>query len=177
MHTWSGHPLLLCTLGVRNPACCAHLECAPLPVVHTWSGHPGLLCTLGVRTPACCTLGVHTPTCCAHFEWASRPAVHAWSVYPLLLCTLGVCISLLFQGSPSLLSSRCGRVVSVLKEPPYHPWGPDHTLDEFLSQGALTGDSPQPPALPGQASLTSESCFFPHLTPRLYRGKQAVTYS
>lgn len=107
----------------------------------------------------------------------SPPAVHTCSVFPLLLCTLGVCNFLLFQGSPSLFSSRCGRVVSVLKEPPWYPWGPDLALDRVLSQGALTGDSPQPPALPGQASLTSESCFFPLLTLRLYRGKQGPSHT
>lgn len=83
------------------------------------------------------------------------PAVHTPEGALPSLCTLRVCSSLFFQGNPSL-SSRCGRVVSVLKETPY-PWGPDHALDKFLSQGALTA----PSALPGQASLPSESVLLP----------------
>ena len=64
------------------------------------------------------------------------PAVHTCSVYPLLLCTLGVWSSLFFQGSPSLFSSRCGRVVSVLKEPPWYLRGPDHVLDRVPVSGS-----------------------------------------
>lgn len=66
----------------------------------------------------------------------SPPAVHTCSVFPLLLCTLAVCSSLLFQGSPSLFSLRCCRVVSVLKEPPWYPWGPDLALDRVPVSGS-----------------------------------------
>lgn len=74
----------------------------------------------------------------------SPPAVHTCSVFPLLLCTLAVCSSLLFQGSPSLFSSRCCRVVSILKEPPWYPWGPDLALDRLPVSGSP--DRGQPPA-------------------------------
>ena len=128
-HTWSTHPQLLCTLGVCISCFCAHLKCAS-PAVHTWSVYPLLLCTLGVCTPDSECIGVCIPSCCAHLECvplklcalkcASPPAVHTWCVHPLLLCTLRVCSSLFFQGNPSH-SSRCGRVVSVLKETPTIP--------------------------------------------------------
>ena len=102
---------------------------------------------------------------------------------PLLLCTLAVCfpcfcahlecVIFCFSKEAPPFSARG----VVLKEPPWYPWGPDLALDRVLSQGALTGDSPQPPALPGQASLTSELCFFPLLTLRLYRGKQGPSHT
>ena len=81
------------------------------------------------------------------------------------------------QGSSFLLSSRSGWAVRFLREPPAIPGALTMRWMEFLSRGAQTGGRPEPQALPGQASLTSESCFFPLLTLRLYRGKQEPSHT
>lgn len=116
LHTWSMHPLLLCTLGSPHPLPMCTLEGAPL-----------LLCTLGVRNPpvhtwrklphACCAHWSGTPACCGHFEWASRPTVptlrvcilaccaHLECVFPASVHTWGMCSSL-FSGKPPPFSAR-----------------------------------------------------------------------
>lgn len=54
---------------------------------------------------------------------------------------------------------------------------PCHKLGCLWPSWSSDRSEPQPRALPGPASLTSEACFFPPLALRLYGGKREVTRS